>query len=165
VQKQREYEKAGNVLSDRDKIWNVSIEAARYFPVFGLGISNWHFIKIEDLKKSVEARNEIFDPEKYSIKYGHSHNLFLTILVERGWVGFIVFLWFMNAWALALIKAFKEAKTNYKFGMVWAGALSAWLGIFGIGLVNTTMHHEHGILSWLFLGLFLNSLLSIKAKN
>lgn len=165
IQKQRDYEKAGNVLSDRDKIWNVSIEAAKYYPAFGLGISNWHFIKIEDLKKSVEARNEVFEPEKYSIQYGHSHNLFLTILVERGWVGFSIFIFFMNAWIFALIKSYKQTKINHGFGVVWAGALSAWLGTFGIGLVNTTMHHEHGILSWLLLGLFLNYLLNQKSQS
>jgi O-antigen ligase len=122
IQKQRDYEKAGNVLSDRDKIWNVSIEAAKYYPVFGLGISNWHFIKIEDLKKSVEARNEVFEPKKYSIQYGHSHNLFLTILVERGWVGFSIFIFFMSAWILALIKSYKQTRTDQRFGVVWTGA-------------------------------------------
>ena len=38
---------------------------------------------------------------------------------------------------------------------LWGGAFSAWLVTAGVGLVNTTLHHEHGILATLLLGFWL----------
>ena len=58
VQKQIAYQESHNVLSNRDRVWNVSIEAAHFHPLLGIGMSNWHFITLDQLKTSVEARGE-----------------------------------------------------------------------------------------------------------
>jgi O-antigen ligase len=155
VQKQRANQDNNNVLSSRDKVWNVSVEASRFSPLLGLGLSNWHFIKLSQLKKSVEARGETFDADNYLFP-GHSHSLYFSALVERGIVGLIVTLIFMFYWLYDLIKTFKWSKKSSTSNMLWGGSLSAWLATFGIGLVNTTFHHEHGILACLFLGLYIS---------
>jgi O-antigen ligase len=144
-----------NVLAYRDRVWNVSLEAARFHPILGIGMSNWHFITLDQLKKSVESRTETFNPDKYFFP-GHSHNLYLTALVERGIVGFIVTFIFMLAWIASLIKTFRRAKRSGEETFLWAGSFSAWVATFGIGLVNTTFHHEHAILACLFLGLYVS---------
>jgi hypothetical protein len=36
--------------------------------------------------------------------------------------------------------------------LLWGAAASAWLVTVGAGAVNTTLHHEHGILAALLLG-------------
>lgn len=156
VQKEINNEKANNVLASRDKVWNVSFEAARFSPILGLGMSNWHFITLDQLKASVEKRHETFDPNNYYLSVGHSHNLYLTALVDRGIVGLGVTLIFMFVWIRHLIRTFKLTKSSPHATYLWAGALSAWLATFGIGFVNTTFHHEHGILACLLLGLYLN---------
>ena len=51
VQKQINNQKSNNILSFRDKVWNVSIEASRFSPLLGLGLSNWHFIKLSQIHK------------------------------------------------------------------------------------------------------------------
>ncbi len=155
VQKQINNQKSDNVLAYRDKVWNVSIEASRFSPLFGIGLSNWHFIKLSQIQKSVEARGETFDAENYFFP-GHSHSLYLSALVERGIVGLIVTLFFMFYWLYDLIKTFKWSKKSSTSYMLWAGSFSAWIATFGIGLVNTTFHHEHGILACLFLGLYIS---------
>jgi O-antigen ligase len=155
IEKQINNQKNNNVLSDRDKVWNVSIEASRFSPLLGLGLSNWHFIKLSQLKNSVEARGETFDADNYLFA-GHSHSLYFSALVERGIVGLLVTLIFMFYWLYDLIKTFKWSKKSSTSNMLWAGSFSAWLATFGIGLVNTTFHHEHGILSCLFLGLYIS---------
>ena len=156
VQKEIDNEKNNNILSSRDKVWNVSIEAARFHPLLGLGMSNWHFITLDQLKAAVEKRNEAFDPNNYYLSVGHSHNLYLTALVDRGIVGLGVTLVFMFAWLRHLIKTFKMTKLSNQAAYLWAGSLSAWVATFGIGFVNTTFHHEHGILACLLLGLYLS---------
>ena len=155
IQKQINNQKNDNVLSDRDKVWNVSIEASRFSPLLGIGLSNWHFIKLSQIQKSIEARGETFNADNYFFP-GHSHSLYFSALVERGIVGLIVTLIFMVYWLYDLIKTFKWTKKSSTSYMLWAGSLSAWAATFGIGLVNTTFHHEHGILACLFLGLYIS---------
>ena len=155
IQKEIDNQKANNVLSSRDKVWNISIEAARFHPLLGVGLDNWGAITPEEIKKSVEARGETYDPTKYFFA-GHSHNLFLTVLVERGFIGLFVILLFMFAWLRHLIKTFHLTQMSAQASYLWGGAFSAWLVTFGVGTVNTTLHHEHGILACLLLGLYLS---------
>ena len=156
VQKEIANEKNNDILSSRDKVWNVSLEASRFHPLLGLGMSNWHFITLEQLKASVQKRHETFDPNNYYLSVGHSHNLYLTALVDRGIVGLGATLVFMFAWLRQLIKTFKLTKLSNQAAYLWAGSFSAWVATFGIGFVNTTFHHEHGILACLLLGLYLS---------
>jgi O-antigen ligase len=155
VQKQINNQENHSVLAYRDRVWNVSIEASRFYPLLGIGLSNWHFITLEQLKKSVEARAETFDPNNYFFP-GHSHNIYLSALVERGIVGLIVTLLFMIMWIKQLIKTYDWAAKTQQSIRLWAGSLSAWVATFGIGFVNTTFHHEHAILACLFLGIYLS---------
>ena len=156
VQKEAAYERTNNILSNRDKVWNVSLEAAHFSPILGIGMSNWGSITLADIKASVEKRQKTFNPDNYQLQWGHSHNLYLTALVERGIVGLIVTLIFMFAWLTHLIQTFKLTKLSPQAVYLWAGSLSAWVATFGIGFVNTTFHHEHGILACLLLGLYLS---------
>ncbi len=164
VEKQLTNQENHNVLSFRDRVWNVSLEAARFYPLLGIGMSNWHFINLDQLKTSVEKRGEVFDSEKYYFP-GHSHNLYLTALVERGIVGLIVTLLFMFAWIRQLIKSYHWTIQSKESTYLWGGSLSAWVATFGIGFVNTTFHHEHAILACLLLGIYLSySRLFLKEK-
>ena len=155
VQKQVGSQKNQRVLALRDRVWNVSLEAARFYPILGIGMSNWHFINIDQIQKSVEKRGLTFDPDKYFFP-GHSHNIYLSALVERGIVGLLVTFLFMIAWIKQLIATFHWAKKSNETNYLWGGSFSAWLATFGIGLVNTTFHHEHAILACLFLGIYLS---------
>ncbi len=155
VEKQIANQKANDVLSSRDKVWNVSLEASRFHPLFGIGLSNWHFITLEQLRVSVESRGEKFNPNNYYFP-GHSHNLYLSALVERGYVGLLVTILFMLFWMKHLISTFNWAKKTTQASYLWAGSLSAWFATYGIGFVNTTFHHEHAILACIFLGLYLS---------
>ncbi len=155
IKKQIVNQENNNVLAFRDRVWNVSYEASRFYPILGIGMSNWHFITLDHLKNSVEARGGKFNPIDYYFP-GHSHNMFLTALVERGVIGIIVTFIFMIAWIKELKETFVWAKKTNETSYLWSGAFSAWVATFGIGLVNTTFHHEHGILACLFLGLYIS---------
>ena len=89
----------------------------------------------------------------------------LIALTEKGFIGFSMLIIFMVIWLKELIKNYFLLKKNSLF-LFWGGSLSAWIGIFGVGLVNSTFNHENGILACLLLGLFLNSIKTItKEKN
>ena len=155
VSKQIGLQKKGMILSYRDKVWNVSLEASRFYPVLGIGLDNWKLIKREDIKKSVEARHKTYNADDYYF-VGHSHNVYLTALVERGYLGLCVLLLLVFAWLRQLVKSFALTRNDATAAYLWAGSFSAWLVTFGVGTVNTTLHHEHGILAFLFLGLYLS---------
>ena len=164
IQKQIANQNANDILSDRDRVWNVSFEAARFYPVFGVGNGNWNRITLDDLKKSRAERDVPFDETNYAIQYGHSHSLYLTSLVERGVVGFIVLIVFMGCWLVTLIKSYRNLKTSAQKSYIWGASLSAWIVTCGVGFVNSTFHHEHAILALLFLGLHLGYLKYYKIK-
>ena len=164
IEKQISNQEDNNVLSSRDKVWNVSIEASRFSPLLGIGMSNWHFITLDQMKNSVEGRGKIFDANNYYFP-GHSHNYYLSALVERGILGFLVTLTFMLLWFRHIIKTFNWATKTKESIRLWSGSLSAWIATFVIGFVNTTFHHEHAILACLFLGLYLSYTRQYLAKN
>ena len=159
VQKQIRNQENHNVLAYRDIIWNTSFEAARFYPFLGIGNGNWRLITIEEIQQSVEKRGEIFNRDKYMIKEaGHSHNLYLSWLVERGFLGLGVILFLMSSWIVLLFKNFRKIKNSKRAAYLWAGSLSAFIGTFGVGLVNSTLHHETAIIAFIFLALHLRFL-------
>ncbi len=158
IQKQIAAQNGNNILSDRDRVWNVSIEAAHFYPVFGVGNGNWNRISLDALKKSRGERGVPFEETNYAIQYGHSHSLYLTSLVERGVVGFIVLIVFMGSWLVTLIKSYRKLKSSTQGSYIWGASLSAWIVSCGVGFVNSTFHHEHAILALLFLSLHLGYL-------
>jgi O-antigen ligase len=159
VQKQIRNQENHNVLAYRDVIWNTSLEAARFYPLFGIGNGNWKLITVEEIQASVEKRGEIFNRDKYMIKEaGHSHNLYLSWLVERGFLGLGVILFFMSSWLMLLIRNLQQIKSSKRAAYLWGASMSAWIGTFGVGLVNSTFHHETAIVAFLFLGLHLSFL-------
>jgi len=164
LQKQIEYKNNHNVLSGRGAIWNVTMEAARLYPMLGIGIDNRANVTKDIIQKSIEARHEIFDEAHYDFTFKHSHSFYLTQLAERGVLGSLVTLTFILVWLRTLARHFLHKKLTGQALYLWTGSASAWLATFGIGFVNTTFHHEHGILACVFLGLHL-AFLKNQQKN
>jgi O-antigen ligase len=155
VKKQEGLEKSDNVLSFRNQVWNVSFEACKFHPILGLGMDNWKLVKPTDIQKAIESRHEVYDPKNYLFP-GHSHNIYLNTLVERGWVGLVALLVFMFYWLGYLLRGYARIFADDTEAALWGAAFSAWMITFGVGFVNTTLHHEHGILAMLMLGLYLS---------
>ena len=155
VKKQVENQQKNIILSYRDKVWNISLEASRFYPLFGVGLKNWGLVKPIDIKKSVESRHQTYNPKDYYFA-GYSHNIYLSTLVEQGYVGLCALLLLMFAWIAHLVKSHTLTRDSPVAAYLWAGSFSAWLVSFGIGFVNNTIDQEHGILAFMFLGLYLS---------
>jgi O-antigen ligase len=158
IEKQIVNQNNHDILSQRDKIWQKAFEVARLNPLLGIGNGNWNSITIDQIKSSVESRGEIFDAEKFNIEQSHPHNIYLSNLVDRGVLGFIIFLSFMFIWLITLINSYKKFNQDSKSMLFIMGSFSAWTTIFGIGFVKTTFHHENALLALFFLSLHLNYL-------
>lgn len=164
IERQLELQSTNQTLNGRAEIWHTTIEAARLYPLLGIGIDNRSFVTKDLIKKSVEGRHENFNEDYYDFHFKHSHSFYLTNIAERGILGFMVTICFILMWIKSLIKSYGQAKLSSQSAYLWMGSTSAWFATFGIGFVNTTFHHEHGILACLFLGLHLSYLKTRRTK-
>lgn len=142
--------KEHNMLAFRDNIWRTGIEAWRRYPVFGVGMGNYGRISHVLLERWSTERNESFDRSRL-MPQAHAHNIFVNTLAERGAVGLLVLLAALAAW-IGSLRPMPNAGDGVVRWAYWGGALGAWLVAVGVGLVNTTLHHEHALVSVLLLG-------------
>jgi O-antigen ligase len=146
--------KDNNTLAYRDKLWNVSLEAVRSFSnKFGTGIDNYGFADESFVKRSVESRGETYDPKNY-FYVNLTHNVYLSYLVERGFLGFMSLIALMIFWANGLLTNIKRLGRDSQHDYLWGGSLSAFLSVYLVGFVHVTLVHEPGILALFFFGLY-----------
>lgn len=146
-----------NLFAFRDSIWRAGMEAWREFPVFGVGMGNYGKIDYALLEQWKIARKETFDRSQV-LTQSHGHSLYINTLAERGTLGFLALLAVLTAWAFALWRAVPFGNDSPVLWVYWGGALAAWLVAVIVGFVNTTLHHEHALISMLLLGGWLSLL-------
>lgn len=148
------------VLNGRELVWPTAWVTFRAFPLFGIGMDNYGLIQKPQVVEWAKTHHVDFDPNTY-LNPGHAHNLYLNTLVERGVFGLSALLLVLISWFIALIQDFikmnqsSAGTTPFLAWTLWGTSLSAWFISIGVGIGNTTIHHEHGILTALFLGLWL----------
>jgi O-antigen ligase len=164
VRKQAEYAATQkNSLSYRDVIWRMGFAAWEKYPWFGVGKDNYGLITPELVRTwRVEAGKD-YDEKSYA-RAPHAHSLYVNTLAERGLVGFAALAALLLAWLAALVRGRPRPQDGDFAWLAWGGAASAWIVTAGIGAVNTTFHHEHGLLAALLLGLWLSTLRSHRAS-
>jgi len=157
VRKQIEYAAKDNVFSLRDGIWRTGLAAWEEYPWFGVGKDNYGLITPERVRAWRVAAGKDYDASRY-VQFPHAHSLYVNTLAERGAVGLATLAACLVA-ALAALLRFRPRPADADFAwLAWGGAASAWLVTAGVGLVNTTFHHEHGLLAALLLALWLSTL-------
>ena len=148
---------SNNITSNRVQLWRSAVVAWRQFPVFGVGMSNYSRITMERVKKWVEDSGETYKDSEY-LGSSHGHSLYVTALAERGVFGFAILLGVLLIWLYWLVR-FSPRKGDSEISWVlWGGSFSAWFVTVGAGVLNTTLHHEHALLSVFLLGVWLSYL-------
>jgi O-antigen ligase len=144
-------EKSGTLFAFRENIWEAGLMASREFPLRGVGLDSWGKITDERLEDWLEKRGEKLapDPRRWA---PHGHSLYLNTLVERGAFGLAVMVGLLAVWLVALLQRMPDAGTSPLLWTYWGGAAGAWLIATIVGIVNTTFHHEHAMISVMLLG-------------
>lgn len=140
-------------LSQRIPLSNTALAGWRAYPVFGMGMGNFKHITPERVAAWREQIGASFEPKRYFFS-SHAHSLYMNTLAERGLVGLSMILWVLAFWLYCLGKRFPGSGGAVDW-MIWGGSFSAWFVTAAAGLLNTTLHTEHGLLSMLLLGLWL----------
>jgi O-antigen ligase len=145
----------GLVFSFRDKIWSNALVEWRRFPWFGVGMGNFGRVNFEQLQEWNTTQNWSVRASAEGMN-SHAHSLYMTALAERGLIGLGVLMVVLFASGYALLRGVPHAQDPPRDWVLFGGALAGWLITVTVGLVNTTLHHEHGILSVLLFGLWLS---------
>jgi O-antigen ligase len=163
VKKQMKDAAEENILAYRDGVWRMGLAAWEKYPWFGVGKDNYGLVT-HDLVRSwrLEAGKD-YDASRY-VRFPHAHNLYVNTLAERGIVGFAGLAALLAAWLAALVRHWPRPEAEDLAWLAWGGAASAWIVTAGVGVVNTTFHHEHGLLAVLLLGLWLSTLPARRAS-
>jgi len=146
---------ASPLLNERSPIWQQAVIAWRAYPIFGIGGDNFAHIKAEQIQRWEEALGENYDPTIF-VGTSHAHSLYLNTLAGRGLVGAALLVLLMVAWATSLLGALPRARDPPLYWLNWSGAASALVASVCIGLFNTTLHDEHGLLAFMLLGIWLS---------
>ena len=142
-----------HILHDdaRDRIRNFSYYAFKTNPLLGIGFGNFGLIKMDDIKAEIIKDKGFFNASEY-LPSSHAHNVYFTYLTSGGLLIFSIFLWF---WFYIVWIIFKLRSTKENDWII-VSSISVLLINLGIGWVNTTLHHEHAILSMFVLGMLIS---------
>lgn len=151
--------KNDRLLSLRDRVWAFGVEGWRVSPAFGIGtgqfdrlilddVCNWRAERLAASRLSNDAYN---CPRDSYFKTAHAHSLYVTALVERGVVGLFILMAFLGAWFMAVWRRPDSSAA----ATINSAAGSALIVAMVTGVANTTLHHEHGLLAFCLLALWL----------
>jgi len=157
ARKQMGYIAAQNVLASRDGVWRMGIAAWEKYPWFGVGKDNYGQITHDRVRGWRAEAGKDYDASRY-VQFPHAHSLYVNTLAERGAVGFAALAAILLASLIVLLRHRPGPKEGDFAWAAWGGAASAWIVTAGAGVVNTTFHHEHGLLAALLLGSWLSTL-------
>lgn len=147
IQEFSELISAGNVFSFRDKILFTALEIYDRHFWFGSGLQSYEFATSIDIVRSeVEASGRSWSSfEDWYFPTNHGHNLWITILVERGVVGVALLLSYFVLAFVCFLQAVRKMWIDDDLGKALAvGSILILLGFILSGLGNTTMQNEHG---------------------
>ena len=154
VKKQQARMQEANVLAFRDGVWRSALAAWERFPLFGVGMDNYSGISPERIEGWRREAGKPYDAADY-VRFPHGHSLLFNTLAERGLVGTAALGAVLAAWLVALVRRRPRPEDDDHAWFRWGAAATAWFVTVGAGTVNTTLHHEHGMLAVLFLALWL----------
>jgi len=110
----------------RITMWKTSLEIFKDYPLFGVGLKN--------IKKVYPYYYQKLDFSREFYKLSHLHNTFIHILIERGIIGFLAFLYLFLIYFYYGIKKAKYISEEEKFFIY--GCLFAVLGFLLSGLTE-----------------------------
>jgi len=140
------------ILEDnsRKKMRDFSYYAFKTNPFLGVGFGNYSQITLDDIEGAILQDKGVFDKNLY-YRSSHAHNVYFNYLVSGGLLIFSIFAWFWFYIVWIIIKLISRRENEW---IVLSG-IAVLLVNLGIGWVNTTLHHEHAILSMFVLGLLI----------
>lgn len=141
-----------NSETPREKIRRFSYHAFRLNPMMGIGFGNYNRLTLESIRGRVISTEGDFDESLYMVN-AHAHNIYYTYLISGGIIVTSIFLWFWG-WLVYMLYSVRN-KLGGVGDSLWSASVCIVLIDLGIGVVNTTLHHEVAMLSMIIISLFI----------
>jgi len=154
VEKTKGNIEAKELAARRPALAKVALLAAREYPAFGVGISNFAKIDPEVVAGWQEKSGHVFDPQDLYFST-HAHSLYFNTLAERGLVGLLPLLAFLVGIGVTLLRLRPSGASTPLQQTLWGAALGAWVITAVGGVFNTTLHHEHALIAMVVFGIWL----------
>lgn len=154
IGKQIDQVERGIFFQAREKIWRGAILAWQQHPAFGVGIKNYEQISLDLLLSWCQQRRDTCNADDFQ-PYAHGHSVYLNTLAERGLYGLLVVIINILMLIYLLTKYRPEPDINDDYKMLWTAAFAVIFLNLVIGVFNTSLHHEHALLSMIIIGLWL----------
>ena len=122
-------------LIERVKMWRGAVLSVRDRPVLGIGPRNFRNL---DHERYGFQRTDV-----YGRRWTDAHNLFLTVLAERGLLGFLSLIGFLVCYVYECIR--RRPPKDALSQALWHAAMGSFITIVVAGMVNTTLHAEGAI--------------------
>lgn len=155
---------AGQFLPERIKIWNSAMLIWRNNPAFGVGMRNYSRVNQVLQTQWLKKENARFSFDRY-LPYSHAHNLFLNTLAEQGLFGLSLLVMILAYLIFSYAKYRPKPQDDQFHWLIWIAGAGNLLVVCLIGLVNTTLHHEHGLLFAVVTGLWLSHIRKNQQKQ
>jgi O-antigen ligase len=143
-----------DVLAHRGGVWRIALETWMAHPVFGVGMTNMAVVTREQAKEARLALGTQYDATVH-FDVGHAHSLYLNTLAERGLVGAAILAAILAVLGIWLVRYRPRPNGTDDDFLFWGAAASGYIVTVVVGIANTTLHHEHGLLATLLIGLWL----------
>ena len=154
VEKTKGNIEAKELAARRPALAKVALLAAREYPAFGVGISNFAKIDPDVVAGWQDKSGQAFVPEELYFS-SHAHSLYFNTLAERGLIGLLPLLIFLAGIGLALYRQRPLGGAIPLQQTLWGAALGAWVITVVGGVFNTTLHHEHALIAMILFGIWL----------
>lgn len=137
--------------SPRQKIRNFAYYVFKIDPILGTGIGNFPNFGHEDIKDLVIQDKGVYNKSQF-MPFAHPHNTYFIYLTGGGVLLFSIFSWF---WLNIVQIIYRVNKSSNEKWLVFSSS-SVVMIILGIGWVNTTLAHEHALITMFVLGMLIS---------
>jgi putative inorganic carbon (hco3(-)) transporter len=127
-----------NPLGERFYMWYSAMTIIKDHPLLGIGYGK--VFEEEYVTRMLPRAKEI---------QSHSHNIILETALETGFVGLFLFFWLHFVLILYLVKAFKNARSEFRNKFL-LGYTLFFISFFINGLVEFNSRNRLGLLFWFF---------------
>lgn len=134
-----------NPFSHRDHIANAALAVWRLDPILGVGWGNFGLATSESVvQAALASRGMTYIEEQYFFT-SHGHNLWVTLLVERGLVGVFLGTSLLVAYFVIFTRQLSSRSSDGDLNICMSLSAILIANSFTVtGLANTTMMNEHG---------------------
>ena len=138
---------AESLLSYRDNILFAALEVYDRNPIFGTGVRTFNLATDEAVVRAelaAEGRDFESEASRFYFQPGHGHNLWTTLLVERGIVGVLAVTAYLALGLFTFARLYRDLADDPDRQAAAKLGLLVIIYLVLAGLGNTTMIVEHG---------------------